>query len=253
MRMFLSKEKLTDSINADYCRDLFKTLSLRYQLLASEAGVDLIPFFDESLPLFSQQTKRRKKEILNALETSVKICVNMGAEGHRMDNIPMLVWQALKELRLRPPSDLFSHIYDCTVIEIYAKDNIQLFRSFSFFKYCSYSLEELYCRPWPVLFPRDDLNIIPMIFKFVEGVFSGVIKNTVSLRHIPKHILREAFSSRRFVLEVGMNWGAPLFHQGSSEPAATIFLETGTLMGKDMTNPIPVRPAPNDNAQLLAF
>ncbi len=208
----------------------FRELSCEYRGYASEAGVGLVPFHEASLPLFNTQTELKQREILNALETSVKICRNTKAQHKKMTDSPALIWQALRELGLRPPSDLFNHMEDCTVVEVYSSENIQLFRTFSFFQYCSYSLEELYCGSWPDLFPRDDQTIVPMILKFVENVFSGVTKKTVSLKHIPNHTVREAFSAARLVLTVGMNWGAPLFQEGTSKPSATIFLETGELV-----------------------
>jgi hypothetical protein len=209
----------------------FLELSNEYRAFAQEAGVELVPYQDQSLPYFGALDERAQREVLEALGVSVQICRNTKAQGNAMDDTPSLIWQALKELGLRPPSDLFGHMNDCNVVEVYSPKNIQLFRTFSFFRYCSYTLEELYCHDWVQLFPRDDVRNVEMILNFVSDVFERRVRNTVSLRHIPNHIVREARSSQRLILEVGINWGAPLFFEGGSEPAATIFLETGKLLG----------------------
>jgi hypothetical protein len=242
MHLLSSENTLIHENNSEYL-DLFRELSLKYQACGAEAGVYLTPFSDASLPLFSKQPILNQKKIIDALKTSVKICLDTKAEIKSLNNPVSLVWQALKELGLRPPADLFSHMTDCTVIEIYSPENVQIFRSFSFFEFCSYSLEELYCCPWLELFPRDNQNIIPMVLEFTSKVFSGEIQKTVSLKHIPVHTVREAFSTRKYVLEVSVNWGAPLFKQGASQPAAAIFLESGRLVGKDTAQPIsPAKP-----------
>lgn len=223
---------------------LFRDLSCEYQLFAKDAGIDLVPFYDSGLPLFSAQSELKQIEILEALEVCVKICRATHAQGFAMQDSPQLIWQALKELGFRPPSDLFSHMSDSHVIEIYSRENTQIFRSFNFFRYCSYSLEELYCKNWVHLFSRDHDAIIPMIMEFSHSVFNGTLRHTVSLRHIPEHIVRETSSLLRFKLKVGIHWGAPLFRENTSEPAGAIVLETGEMIGKDL-------PVENKNLELV--
>lgn len=211
-------------------QDRFLLLSEEYRDYAREAGVSLVPYRGRDLPLFSNLEEVRKAEILHALETTVNICRSTKAQGKPMTDSPSLLWNALKELGLRPPSDLFGRIPDGEVVEIYSSRNIQLFRSFTFFKYCSYTLEELYCRDWVSLFARDDQKIVDLILDFLFDVFTGQLDRTASLSHIPNHTVRETESENRFVLEVGMKWGAPLYLEGESTVAAAIVVETGKLI-----------------------
>lgn len=231
MSYSVQSQFLSNSNHSDYLT-LFRDLSTEYSDYAREAGVELIAFRDPSLPLFSLLSDGKKKEVLSALTKVVKICRDTKAQGHSMGDSPALIWQALKEFGLRPPSDLFGQMHDCTVVEVYSQDNIQVFRSFSFFRYCSYSLEDLYCEEWLNLFARDDNSIIPMVISFMKDVYQGVTTFTTNLRHIPKHIVRETYSPFKYKLQVGINWGAPLFEEGTSTPVATIFLETGELIEK---------------------
>lgn len=212
---------------------LFCELATQYQDFAFQAGVQVVPYYDSEPRLFSQQSSSKQHEILEALALCVKVCRDTEANGHALCDSPQLIWQALKELGLRPPSDLFSYMNDCTVVEVYSPEGIQIFRSFSFFRYCSYSLEELYCENWTNLFARDDETIVPMIFNFMRSVYDGTEKCTTSLRHVPQHIVRETSSPERLRLKVGVNWGAPLFRENTMEPVATLFLETGELIARE--------------------
>jgi hypothetical protein len=212
--------------------DIFAALSKEYSDFGAEAGVPVKPYHDQTLPLFGALNETQQKEAIRSLEASVEICRDTKAQGNAIGDSAALLWSAIKKLGLRPPSDLFSYLPDCTLVEIYSPLNVQIFRSFSFFGLCSYTLEELYCQDWVRLFPRDDHKFAEAILEHAADIFSGKVKNTISLRHIPKHILREAYSEGRHVAEIGVNWAAPLFQEGQSTPGAIIFLEDAVVISK---------------------
>jgi hypothetical protein len=227
----------SDRISDD--NTVFARLASAYSEFAKEAGVTVVPYRDPKLPLFVSLPEAIRRDILGALSLCVKICEQTRGEGHSMSNSPALMWAALKEFGLRPPSDLFGHIDGLCVLEVHSSEGIQIFRNFAFYKYCSYSLEELYTTPWFHLFERDEAITSQMI-ELATKVFSGEIKHTVPM-DLPLHEVRERHSPRQNRVKLDMRWIAPLFHPGG-KPEATIVVETITPM-KSLMQDTDVQPA----------
>lgn len=223
----------------------FRELALEYQEYAARADIQLRPFRSEDLPLFTKLSDEAKAKVVRALGTCVKICRDTVAAGNQVGDSPALIWGALKELGLRPPSDLFGYITQNAVVEVHSSEGIQVFRNFNFYRYCSYSIEELYCGSWSYLYDRDE-TAATSIMDFVKGVFSGELRTTVPLS-VPPHHVRERYSEGQHEVILQMQWGAPLFHDGTSAPAATIIIEridfvSSSRVSRDEREPIYVEP-----------
>jgi hypothetical protein len=212
-----------ESLTEDRDVEQFRVLADAYSKFAKEAGIDLLPYREAHLPHFSTQTEATRREILSALERCVSICEKTRAEGHGMSDSPALIWAAFKEFGFRPPSDLFSYIDTKSVIEVHSSQGIQIFRNFNFYKYCSYSLEELYCMPWFQLFERDG-KIVQDMIALATRVFTGEIKSTVPM-NLPVHTVEERFSQAKHRVKLDMKWIAPVFN-ADNMPAATIVVES---------------------------
>ena len=210
--------------------DEFRSLAQSYASFAAEAGVHLSPFHDGSLPLFSKKSSEEQSTIVNALSVCVGICEKTKAYGNQVKDSPSLIWHALKEFGFRPPSDFFGHLTESSIVEIHSPEGLQLFRSFSFYRYCSYTIEDLYCGSWSTLYERDE-EIVPLIFNLAGGVFSGQIQSTVRA-DVPRHVVRETNSRYRYEVELEFQWLAPLFAEGTRQAVATIVIESATLLGQ---------------------
>lgn len=212
--------------------EIFRELALEYQEFAAEAGVKVVPFWDPELPHFAALNLTSKMRAIEALKVAIQICREAQANGHRMDDNAAILWHALKSFGLRPPSDLLSHLTDSAVVEIYSSDNVQLFRSFSFFAISSYTLEELHCLDWVTLFARKDPAIIEKIIGFVTDAFTGKVTGTIPLDHIPPHEVFETSSLHRFIQRTTFTWGGPLYHAGTQQVAAVVGFQDVVLLGR---------------------
>jgi|GEM_PF-1298248 hypothetical protein len=153
----------------------FRILALEVAEFGRMAGVKVTPFQEDSLPHFSKLSSEQQLSAIHYLEKYHNICSAMLDRNEDLKSSYRIVWQALKEYELRPPSNLFDDLKNDYVIEIYdIASNTQLFRNFKFFTFCSYSLEDLACRPWPELFERD-MNSFAEMMVPVQGTFSGKI------------------------------------------------------------------------------
>ncbi len=227
---------------------MFRELALEYQDFARQAGVEMLPFRKPSLPLFTTQDENQQLRIVKALEISVQICRNTRAQGQDMRDTPSLTWQALKELKLRPPSDLFSNIHDTSIIEVHSPDGLQIFRNFNFYRYCSYSLEELYCGSWDLLFERAP-GILSIMKATLLKLYTGEIQGTHTLS-LPVHAVRELASPLQYEIELEMQRVAALYAEGSEHPAATLVIEAARLIqSRQPGQARPAAPAPRPGLQ----
>ena len=215
-----------DSISKD--QNLFRELSLTYREFGRQAGVEMTAFRNPALPLFSEKSPEARAEILRALGICVTICERTVAQGYAINNSPALIWAGLKEFGLRPCSDTFGHITDDNVIEIHSGAGVQIFRNFAFYKYCSYTIEELYCGLWHTLFERDPEPVARCI-EFLTDVYTGKITRTVAM-DVPPHSIKEIFSEFKYEVELALHWGAPLYGEGTSTPKATIVIASARLL-----------------------
>ena len=107
------------------------------------------------LPYFSNLPVAEQDRVLKELGIYVSICRHTLEMGFALEDSPRFTWVGLKRLGLIPPSDILSIIHKEDVIEIYNFQHCQVFRNFQFFKYCFYTIEEIFCRPWFELYERD--------------------------------------------------------------------------------------------------
>lgn len=218
-----------DSDRTQDPRHLFRELAIAYSNYASEVGVQLCPFNDESLPLFSAMSADDQRGVISALRRSVAICERTrAADGTSLKDSPALIWQAMREFGLRPPSDVFSYITGDSIVEIHSPEGVQIFRSFSFYRYCSYTIEDLHCGSWSSLYERDH-GIISRIIEYAGEIYSGQVKNTIPTR-LPTHVVREVSSHMRYEIELSIDWVAPLFAEGTQDVAASIVIENARFL-----------------------
>lgn len=142
-------------------------------------------------------------------------------------------WNAFKTLKLKPTTDFFSFLTDESVVEIYNAVGIQVFRNCKFFEICSYTLEDLYCRPWFELYERDP-QVISAITKQVELALSGKTK-TLFFPELGIHGLNEKNSPFKYRLELEIDCIAPIIDEMGRFSSFFAAIETVKILNK-LTN-----------------
>lgn len=189
----------------------FKYLALRVSEFASEAETPVIPYHDPNLLLFRQADQNHKLAINAGLRSIVDICEACVAEGVHLKDQPQFLWMALTRLSLRPTSDFFSHLQSEDIVEIHGPAG-QIFRNFNYYRYCSYSLEELSSIHWTKLYDRN---------RDLENQLVGMTKQVIDRKCTifadqEKHIVKETSSAFSFKLSYKLRLMAPLFHREKS-------------------------------------
>lgn len=204
---------------------IFKELAQKLSLLLASEGVT-VRTYAPGLPYFSQLSEERKKIANQNLGFYCDLCREHLAAGYALQDGSAFLWRALSKLGLVPRADLFQTLTKDSVIEIYSDDNVQLFRNINFFKYCSYTLEELHSREWWLLFHRDQ-SITDLLYAYASKVFKGELSTNFA-PEIPLHVVRELESADMLVVEVQFDMMGPLYR--NKRPSALIISETPRLI-----------------------
>lgn len=177
---------------------------------------EIVPFYDPSLPHFSALTEAGRTHALWRLETLESICERLQRRGQSICKSRALIWAFFGHMKLRPPQELNEIAGDeFEVIDVYNDAHQLIFANLSFFRVVSYSLEDLYCRPWMSLFKRDNYEIENELLKYARAFSRNELREVVILDHMTPHIVHEADSVGMVTAMVTSKVIAPVF--GSSK------------------------------------
>lgn len=188
--------------------------------LAREAGSPIQAFEPSRPSKFPGLSPEIQSGIIATLSTCHDLCAGAVRNGLTLrQNDLSLAWWAIRSFNLRPLSDVFSHLKENDIIEIYDKDHVQIFRSFDFFKFVSYSLDEICTHSWWELYERDEKVTEKMIEVANQAVEN---KNPRTLlAPFPTHFTTEKFSDQRRVTHIESRLVSPLLN-GQGEPSGYI-------------------------------
>jgi hypothetical protein len=169
--------------------ETYFALLARFTELAQRAGVTVAASHPGRLYLANLEDARQVA-VLDNLRTYVEVCEDVTRDGKSLTDSNHFLWRMLLKRRLRPSADLFELFEDGDIIDVYDMNGfVQIFRNMRFFSVCSYSLDELLCRPWYELYARDErvtLGIHTTALTFA----SRTTQNTQYL-DLGEHVLEE--------------------------------------------------------------
>ncbi|MEK2690833.1 hypothetical protein [Bdellovibrio sp. GT3] len=204
--MFVNTIKISNDSNT--LQEEFMSIALNISEMLKGEGKTVRPFV-EGLPHFSKLPTEKKLHIIQQVRFYQELCQGQLNDGYKISDSPTFTWRAFRHLGLAPCKDFFSFLTQDDIVEIYSKDQIQLFRNFTFFDFCSYTLEELYTFEWWNLFQREEKHT-QMILDEVAKVISGEIQSTYE-PGLPAHELREIRSAERYSMTMSLRCLAPVY------------------------------------------
>lgn len=114
----------------------------------------------------------------------------------------------LSKLKLKCPDDFIESLTKSNeIVEAYSLDHVQVFRNFTFLKFCGYSLADVLTYEWPELFERSHI-VTQQLLETVGKVLQT--EKTVQFT-TPVHYMKERFSESRRITKVDFQYLAPLF------------------------------------------
>ena len=200
--------------------------------IGSSADVEIRAFASPQLPYFSRLSLHDQAAAIQRLSQSVSVVREVLASGDSVLSSATLIWRALKELGLRPASGLFETMSEGDVVEIYDLKNIQIFRNLQFFRYCSYTLEDLYSRPWTELFVRREEGVTDTLLEVLSDMLSRSVRHTI-VPAIGYQTTQEVNSTHEFSIKLKIKSLALLFNS-KDEPAAFLAVEEAVHLNSSL-------------------
>ena len=213
---------------------LFRELAAKTCELLSQENITLIPFRSVNVPYFSGLPQEYKTLVLFKLQATLNIYQSTLSNGHSLRDTQRLVWSALKEFGFTGPSDLMNLLEnDDDIVEIYDNSQIQLFCNLRFYDFCSFTLEDLFCRPFQELFERANPQATQKILEVGLGMFQGQIKQSTNMTEAGTQVVRELDSPLGFEYEMSIHSFTPLFRKGSQLPEALVAVESARFLNAE--------------------
>lgn len=216
--------------NIEQDQTRFRELADQLSSLLRDNGYEIHGYTDPSIPHFTELSSTDRSFAMDEVARYLKICTEVVNSGAPLNSSPKFTWRAIRELGLMPPENLFSRIGPGDIVEIYNLSNIQRFRNFLFFKYSSYTVEDLYTRPWTDLFKRHDNAVTDAIISLIATLVSTRDKLLVETG-IGSQIIEETLSSRRYVTELNVKHLGVLYNR-KDEPSAFIVIEDAKRLNR---------------------
>jgi hypothetical protein len=157
----------------------------------NRVGFRLIPTYNQ-YKKFESLSHQLQQRILKALISYRVVLSSAHSQGINLAHSRSTAWAAIRELGLRPPSNLFEHLEEGDFFEIYTPEHIQIFRSLNFFYLTSYSLEDIFSYAWDELYSRSEVvtkEMFDSVSKVMNGERQGLVKTD-----FPLHIVIDKFS-----------------------------------------------------------
>lgn len=200
---------------------------------ATEAGVAVTAHRGHGPTYFAKLTSDQQIQVLTNFSTYAEVAKEMIAANESLASEHRFLWRMIRHMGLRPTNELFSILEKDDVIEVYTvPDFIQVFRNLRFFSNCSYTLDEILCRPYWKLFRREE-SVTKEIMHTANALVRAKQPKT-TIYTIPPHTLEEIDSTSRFICQVENKYISPLF-DANKNVFAVVNVMQGTVCESAIT------------------
>ncbi|MFS4457624.1 hypothetical protein [Bdellovibrio sp. HCB2-146] len=192
----------------------FRALSENLCQLLEQEGLVVRPYHLASLPFFQALTPEEQLPAIEYLERYYNLCLHTKKQRGDLREGRVLIEEALDYFKLEVDPAVFDLIGPRNVFEFYSPNQTQYFRTINFFKYTSYTIEDIYSRSWFHLYERDEKitsRILELALQVLEGKTSSFL-----VPEIPEHMLTERASLEKLKVPVQIICLAPLKRDGKT-------------------------------------
>lgn len=186
--------------------------------LLAQFGYQILPFKDAALPNFHKLSREHQIEVSKALGIYVNTLRSEYVSG--TFNQERFVLQFLFRMGILPSEDLSETIRNEKYIQIYNRDQLQIFRSLACYERCSFTLEQLTTRPWFDLWERDSLFYYACYGLAATAL--KIMKFTKLRLDFPHHKVTEQESAFGYSFEYKIKSLSALTRQGKLQAALLI-------------------------------
>ncbi|HEX7673274.1 MAG TPA: hypothetical protein VF412_03835 [Bdellovibrio sp.] len=187
---------------------MFLSFSEELSHLIENEGWAVRPYQSSTLPYFQALSDDLQDGVLKQIQDYLLICKKTMAEGYPIKDARFLVNKALEHYSMSFHEDVDELIEEGHAVEFYSLNHMQIFRTFNCFEYTSYTIEDMYCRPWYSLYEREDKiaeQLMVLAAPVLRGEYDGIMR-----LEVPPHFITERASLERLQMLCESVWVAPL-------------------------------------------
>jgi hypothetical protein len=198
-----------------------------FEALVSKFHFKVRTHSDRSLQRFSSLPKEIQAQIVKNFTGYQDFLTKCSSSGLDLRDDQLLLKAYLTETGFIYDRGIFDNISRGDVIEIYTKDQIQIFRNLAFMDLCNYTLLDLLSYDPYELYERSEK--VKQYLMEVVNIVANRPRSTlpIEMSHVPSHVLREKFSDQRLTSSVQFKWVYPLYKWPNQEMTAFIAVQTG--------------------------
>lgn len=178
------------------------------------------PYSHPAMNFFKLLPPQDQQGAINRLEDYLNICRQTHRSGDLIKDARLFVHQGLKHFKMSWDTKVEDCIQSQSLVEFYGLDHRQTFRTFNFFEFTSYTVEDIYCRFWFDLYRRND-EVNKTLFESVGPMFSGESLASVYF-DADEHLVEERASLEMLRFWVKPSCVTPLMQQGTLRGYLTI-------------------------------
>lgn len=180
----------------------------------SNFDINFKPFTSRSLANFNRFDLKTRIGLVQIL-SSVTRLLNSAPKLSTPENLDVhLIQEICQELDLEVPTDFIQLLQPNDIIEIYnGPEKIQVFRNFTFLKYCSYDLLTLLSTPYPELYWREE-----RFGSLITEISEEVWRTATEARkwQIEDHIIYEKQGASNLRFKMNLKHVGPVFRKDGS-------------------------------------
>lgn len=211
---------------------VFREVCDRYILKIGQYGIIASQPTERSVQTFLELDSERQHEIVENILLAENLLREIAESPTLDDEASFSLKKEISSLRRElfrrkwalADESIIDLIDDGDIIEVFDARGVQVYRSWSFFKFCSYSLIDLLTNDWNTLFARPSV-IVEKLMKMVPLVFAPGAKTTPVT--IGEYLVRERISEARRSLLFDMKYVSPLVDPSSRQTVG--FICTGRV------------------------
>jgi hypothetical protein len=157
-----------------------------------------------------------------------KIVTAMIQKDFPLSNDHLFFRAFLHEYNLKVKFDPKKYFEDGDIIEVYDETMSQIFRNETFYKFCSYGLDEIILHPFHYLYRRDP-KIDAVLMNHVRDCF----ESTDSIRRMDcePHTMQEQFAGNSTIFRIQHKFIAPVYSQTTGKKLAFMVTQRADRIG----------------------
>lgn len=179
--------------------------------LASQFNFRVTPYGQSGLDKFLSMNDEHQDRVIHGFTSYFEFLSSAVEEGIDLREDGRLLEMFARRMGLVFSNQIYETLVSGDVIEVYTAELIQVYRNLEFMNLCSYTLLDLLSNEFYELYSRSE-TVNKALLEVGTKLYSREFGlNPISLREIPRHLVKEKFSANKLAIFVDFKEMYPLY------------------------------------------